>query len=71
MKIKLLNDGDYGDMEKVNFPVEVNAIEYMDGSTVEGYDVLGSELIRVGADKDEFEPESEYYFIRVSEAVEV
>lgn len=71
MKIKLLNDGGYDDMENVNFPVEVDAVEYKDGSDVDGYDVLGSELIRVGANEDGFEPDIEYYFVRVIEAVAV
>lgn len=44
MLVKLLNDGGYGDMENVKFPVVVDGVDYKG----QGCDVLGSELIRVG-----------------------
>ena len=43
-KIKLLNDGGYGDADNVNFPVEVDAKAARDI----GFFVLESELILVG-----------------------
>lgn len=45
LKVKLLNDGGYGDMENVKFPVIVEGEDF-EG---QGCDILGSELIRVGA----------------------
>ncbi|QHJ79732.1 MAG: hypothetical protein [Caudoviricetes sp.] len=50
MKIKLLNDGGYGDMENVKFPVEVEA-EIKHGY----YNVSKEELYRVGAAGGEFD----------------
>lgn len=49
VKIKLLNDGLYGDMDHINFPVEVEAV--FDGS---GYDVPISELVRIGCEPDDW-----------------
>lgn len=43
-KIKLLNDGHYGDADNVNFPAEVKAKAVRDI----GFFVLESELVRVG-----------------------
>lgn len=49
MKIKLLNDGGYGDMEHVKFPVIVDA------EIGHGYfDVTAGELYRIGANSCEF-----------------
>lgn len=49
MKIKLLNDADYGDMGHVKFPVIVNA------ERKHGYfDVTAGELYRIGANSGEF-----------------
>lgn len=58
MKIKLLNDGYYGDMENVIFPVEVEGEEWCGY----GFDVLGSEIIRVGGNPDCWNPEELYYW---------
>ncbi len=50
MKIKLLNDAGYGDMQAVKFPVEVEAKQKR------GYfSVHKSELYRVGAVPGEFD----------------
>lgn len=49
VKIKLLNDGMYGDMEHITFPVEVEAT--FDGN---GYDVPISELVRIGCNSDDW-----------------
>lgn len=50
MKIKLLNDAGYGDMENVKFPAEVDAAQKR------GYfSVLREELYRIGATPDAFE----------------
>lgn len=58
MKIKLLNDGGYGDMENVKFPVEVEAKPWGD----DGFDVSGFELIRVGATQSKWDKNQTYYF---------
>lgn len=50
MKIKLLNDGGYGDMENVKFPVIVTAEG--DGSI---FLVTAHELYRVGANNGQFD----------------
>lgn len=59
MKIKLLNDGGYGDMEHVKFPVEVEATPCGDGF---GFDVPSSELVRVGATELWWDRNQTYYF---------
>lgn len=46
LKVKLLNDGGYGDMENVKFPVIVEGEDFVG----QGCNILGSELVRVGAD---------------------
>ncbi|EPX8934392.1 hypothetical protein ACW5X7_001755 [Morganella morganii] len=53
MKVKLLNDGDYGGMKNTEFPVIVNGFYYDWLDHVVG--VSCSELIMVGADKDAFD----------------
>lgn len=58
MKIKLLNDGGYGDMENVKFPVEVEAEPWGN----DGFDVDGAELLRVGATEAEWCAAEVYYF---------
>ena len=64
LKIRLLNDGYFGNMENVKFPVIVEGVR-LTGTL---YSVLGSELLRVGASKfnqegDEFwDPDYKYYF---------
>lgn len=57
MKIKLLNDGDFGDMDGVKFPVVVEGVDW-EGR---GFDVIGSEIIRVGGEVGEWNPH-QYYF---------
>lgn len=58
MKIKLLNDGGVWGMDNVKFPTIVEANNYYDY----GFDVLGSELIRVGADPEMTEHDFDYFF---------
>jgi hypothetical protein len=58
MKIRLLNDGCYGDMENVNFPVEVEAKP----CGKHGFTVCGADLIHVGAERHRWEHEFAYYF---------
>lgn len=50
MKIRLMNDAGYGDMENVKFPVEVEAAQKRGY-----YSVLREELYRIGATPDSFE----------------
>jgi hypothetical protein len=45
MKIRLLNDGGYGDMSDVKFPVEVDARIHAASGL---HEVSGAEIIRVG-----------------------
>lgn len=67
MKIKLLNDGGYGDMEDVKFPVIVDA-EMGHGC----FDVAASELYRIGANSGEFgEPNEAWAFLDGEQAEEV
>jgi hypothetical protein len=49
-KIRLLNDGGYGDMDDVKFPVEVEAKGYLSNFTVSS-----DELYRVGAARGKFD----------------
>lgn len=65
LKVKLLNDGGYGDMENVKFPVIVEGEDF-EG---EGFLVSGSELIRVGAsnDNDVWDPNYKYFFYNIRE----
>lgn len=69
MKVKLLNDGGYGDMELVKFPVEVEGslVPDCNGELVR---ISGSELIRVGASSssDDWDPDFFYNFFVGSEA---
>lgn len=60
MKIKLLNDGGYGDMEDVKFPVEVLASRLYRGGAL----VSREELYRVGAKSGEFDCLTEFAFVR-------
>lgn len=66
MKVKLLNDGGYGDMADVKFPVIVDAARY--GC---GFDVNASELYRVGAKPGTFGASKSWHFLEKSEAEEV
>lgn len=45
LKVKLLNDGDYGDMENVKFPVIVEGEKW----DIYGFDVSVNELNKHGA----------------------
>ncbi len=65
MRIKLLNDGGYGDMAAVSFPVEVDAVDWQGV----GFDVSGAEIIRVGGDSLEWNSEHTYFW--PNEEVEV
>lgn len=58
MKIKLLNDGGYGDMENVKFPVEVEGKDWHGL----GVHVSGAELIGVGADAEEWDSNVSYFW---------
>lgn len=55
MKIKLFNDGGYGDMNYVPFPVTVDAVRWGNGVMVSGRD-----LIKHGAKN--FNENEMYYF---------
>jgi hypothetical protein len=66
MKVLLLNSANYGDMQNVNFPVEVEATE-AEATEAEalGCYVKGSELLRVGATQtkeDPWDEDFDYYF---------
>lgn len=62
MKIRLLNDGGYIGMERVGFPVEVEAARSTYG-VVNGFDVPDAELRRIGADLTKFKkPEGSTWF---------
>lgn len=72
MKVLLLNDGGYGDMGNVVFPVEVEADPIKGEKTIIGFDISGAELYRIGAsssDLDPFDKDSDYYFSADNEAV--
>lgn len=56
LKVKLLNDGGYGDMENVKFPVIVEGTMWSD----RGIDVKVSELNKHGAEF--IDGDEEYYF---------
>ena len=58
-RIRLLNDGYYGDMENVKFPVEVEAVKNVGGW---GFDVKASELYRVGANENTFDRNHDWVF---------
>lgn len=57
MKIRLLNDGGYGDMRDVKFPVEVDARIHAASGL---HEVSGAEIIRVGGTASKWE--SSHYF---------
>lgn len=65
MKVKLLNDGGYGGMGDVNFPVEVLAQMWPGVVTV-----AKEELYRVGAESGAFEVLGRYAFL-IGEHAEV
>lgn len=60
LKVKLLNDGGYGYMENVKFPVVVEGEDF-EG---QGCDISGSELIRVGTNNEDdvLDPDYTYHF---------
>lgn len=67
MKVRLLNDGGYGDMEKVNFPAIVDA-KILRGLFL----VNSSELYRVGANPGTFcGLDEEWAFLKNIHALEV
>lgn len=57
MKIKLLSDAGYGDMEGVKFPVEVEARKEW-----AYFAVSREELYRIGAESEVFDVLDEYAF---------
>lgn len=65
MKVKLLNDGGYGDMVNVKFPVVVSAQMCAGFVTV-----TKEELYRVGAEPEAFDVISRYAFL-IGEHAEV
>lgn len=72
MKVRLLNDGGYGDMEMVEFPVVVEVCGFEPGAC-DLYLVKGSELIAVGASidcDDPFDPEYDYAFASKGKCIE-
>lgn len=60
MRVLLLNDGTYRSLESVNFPVEVEAEVDEDVPTC--ITIVGSELIRIGGNPDDFNPRYHYFF---------
>ncbi|MGL5396548.1 MAG: hypothetical protein ACRDBQ_14970 [Shewanella sp.] len=72
MKVRLLNDGGYGDMEQVIFPVEVEACRF-DAGKLDLYFVKGEKLIAIGASTscdDPYVPDEEYAFSSKGESIE-
>ncbi len=65
MRIRLLNDGGYGDVVAVSFPVEVDAVDW-EGV---GFDVKGSEIISIVGYAGCWDPNYAYFW--PNEAVEV
>lgn len=60
MKIRLLSDGGFLGMGDMKIPAIVEGSD-LAGLGL-GFDVLGSELIRVGGNKNSFDEEDTYYF---------
>lgn len=58
MKIKLLNDGGLKSLKDVKFPVLVEGKEYYGF----GFNVSGSELIRIGGNAEWLDPDYDYFF---------
>lgn len=58
MKIKLRNDGTYGDMGGVRFPVEVEGTNWFDC----GFEVSGAEILRVGGTPGRWNKDEIYYW---------
>lgn len=70
MRLLLVNDGGYGDMQNVVFPAEVEADEL--GCCK--YSVKGAELIRIGATVNcefPFDPDFGYVFVSYMDHCEV
>lgn len=57
MKVKLLGQGIYSYLDRVDFPQEVEAT-YLDY----GYHVKGCELIRIGGDGEVYDKNFDYFF---------
>lgn len=68
MKVRLLNDGGYGDMDHVEFPVLVDGV-FHGRFDNDGYcEVFGSELIKAGASPaSNWDASYPYVFINVDE----
>lgn len=67
MKIRLLKNPGYGGLGNVTFPVELDAVENIEG----GFDVLGMEFTSAGATVGAFVDKFPYYIPRrCAEAVE-
>lgn len=63
-KIKLLNDGHYDHMGKIQFPVIVDGTEWRNASgNICGYDVKHTELSRIGAPNACGEDESLFWLL--------
>lgn len=72
MKVRLLNDGGYGDMDDVSLTVVVEVCGFESG-VCDLYLVKGSKLIAVGASidcDDHFDPEHDYAFASKGKFVE-
>jgi len=59
MKVKLLNDGRYGYLDDVEFPVVVNATKH---AYLDGWNVHYSELRKAGAMDSVWEDDDVVYF---------
>ncbi len=57
MKIKLLNDGGYGYFPEITLPVVVEAKR-----CTCGYDVPGSEIIKLGGDPEIWDADYNYFW---------
>ena len=63
MKVRLLNDGGFRGLLRVQFPVEVEAeLVTTDGGS-DAYGVPYSELLRIGADADAFDDTELWYWL--------
>lgn len=63
MKVRLLNNGGYGGMGAVDFPVEVEAFYDEGVDDASAIYVPNSELLRVGANEVYYHEKSESYFV--------
>lgn len=68
MKVRLLNDGGYGDMCKVRFPVVVDGTFHKCADNNGYCEILGSELIAAGASPaSKWDESYQYVFINGEE----